>query len=68
VTSPDYPDIGSVTFVPEKPDISEVHVTGDTISFHIIDDPSEEEYYFVTVYGWKEEYHYEQLDRENYTH
>lgn len=54
VNSSIYPSIRSTTVVPEKPEIRDVRKIGDSISFKIIDDGSQENYYFVTLYGWKE--------------
>lgn len=54
VSSPDLPGITSSVTVPEKPLISDVRVLGDSISFQIVDNPDESNYYFVRSYAWQE--------------
>lgn len=54
VSSIPYPHIASSTIVPDKPVVTDVSMKGDTVSFNINDALQEDNYYFVTLNGWKE--------------
>lgn len=54
VSSPDLPAITSSVTIPGKPLITDVRVYGDSISFQIVDNPDESNYYFVRTYAWQE--------------
>ena len=54
VNSPDLPAISSSVTVPVKPFIMDVRVYGDSISFQIVDNPDEINYYLVRTYAWQE--------------
>lgn len=54
LNSPDLPAITSRVTVPKKPLITDVRVNGDSISFQIVDNPDESNYYFVRTYAWQE--------------
>lgn len=68
VSSSHSPSISSNTLVPEKPKISDIKINGDSVSFNIIDDGSREDYYFVTLYGWKKNSELIQMEDGSYTY
>lgn len=53
VSSIPYPHIASSTVVPDKPVVTDVSLKGDTVSLSINDALREDNYYFVTLNGWK---------------
>jgi len=57
------PTINASCKLPNKPQVEKVDLHGDSISFLIVDDPKEDNYYLVRTYAWQETHHsYEKED------